>query len=38
VAKKKQSFELFLEAIQVFFPKEHLTIEGIEKLKQIRLK
>jgi hypothetical protein len=37
-AKKKQSFDLFLEAIQVFETKEHLTVEGIEKLKQIRLR
>ena len=36
-AKKRKSFELFCKAAQIFEKKEHLTIEGIKKLKQIRL-
>ena len=34
--KKSKSFEAFKEAAQVFASKEHLTLEGIEKLKAIR--
>lgn len=37
-AKKKHSFELFCQAAEIFQNKEHLTVEGIEKLKNIRLK
>jgi hypothetical protein len=36
-AKKRHSFELFLQAVEVFTSKEHLTLEGIEKLRVIRL-
>lgn len=35
-AKKKYSFRLFLQAVDVFKRKEHLTLEGIEKLRVIR--
>lgn len=35
-AKKKESFRLFLKAIKVFEKKEHLTMEGITKLRKIR--
>lgn len=34
--KKRLSFEAFVQAFQLFERKEHLTLEGIEKLKQIR--
>lgn len=35
-AKKRFSFELFVQAVELFKQKEHLTHEGIEKLKLIR--
>ena len=35
-AKKRHSFELFCQAADIFACKEHLTLEGIEKLKAIR--
>lgn len=34
--KKSQSFTLFCQAVEIFDHKEHLTLQGIEKLKQIR--
>lgn len=34
--KKKHSFECFCQAVEIFARKEHLTLEGIEKLKLIR--
>lgn len=34
--KKRQSFELFVQAAEIFYSKEHLTIEGINKLYKIR--
>jgi hypothetical protein len=37
-AKKRFSYERFLEAIEIFKKKEHLTLEGIEKLRGIRQK
>lgn len=37
-AKKRLSYEYFLQAVDVFKQKEHLTLEGIEKLKLIRAK
>ena len=37
-AKKRYSYEFFLEAVEVFVQKEHLTLAGIEKLKVIRQK
>ena len=37
-AKKRKSFEYFLEAVELFKRKEHLTLEGIEKLRKIRSK
>ena len=36
-AKKKHSFDCFCQAAKIFEKKEHLTIEGIEQLKKIRL-
>jgi len=35
-AKKKHSYHCFLQAVEIFEKKEHLTLEGIEKLKAIR--
>lgn len=35
-AKKKLAFSKFVEAVKVFENREHLTMSGIEKLKQIR--
>lgn len=37
-AKKKYSYQCFLEAVELFKGKEHLTEEGIEKLRTIRAK
>lgn len=34
--KKKHSFNLFKEAAELFYKKEHLTMNGINKLKAIR--
>lgn len=34
--KKRLSFDAFVQAFQLFERKEHLTMEGIEKLRQIR--
>ncbi|MBU0974128.1 LAGLIDADG family homing endonuclease [Patescibacteria group bacterium] len=34
--KKRKSFELFVKAAKVFENREHLTMEGIEKLREIR--
>jgi hypothetical protein len=34
--RKRHSFELFVQAAELFSRKEHLTKEGIEKLKTIR--
>jgi hypothetical protein len=34
--KKKHSFALFAQAAELFYQKEHLTKEGIDKLKAIR--
>lgn len=34
--KKKNAFELFVQAADIFSQKEHLTLEGIEKLRAIR--
>lgn len=36
--KKRHSFRLFCEAAELFARKEHLTLEGIEKLRRIRQK
>lgn len=36
--KKRHSFELFVQAAEIFYSKEHLTKEGIEKLYAIRAK
>lgn len=38
LAKKRHSFELFSQAAEIFYNKEHLTMEGIEKLRKIRVK
>lgn len=35
-AKKRHSYRLFLQAIEVFRKKEHLTLAGITKLRAIR--
>lgn len=35
-AKKSKSFALFKRAVEIFNKKEHLTLEGIEKLRSIR--
>jgi hypothetical protein len=35
-AKKRFSYQYFLQAVQIFERKEHLTLEGIEKLRAIR--
>jgi hypothetical protein len=35
-AKKKHSYQLFLQAVEIFKQKKHLTLEGIEQLKEIR--
>lgn len=35
-AKKKRSYKLFLQAVEILLKKEHLTHEGIEKLRRIR--
>lgn len=35
-AKKRFSYECFLQAVEIFKRKEHLTLEGIEKLREIR--
>ena len=35
-AKKRHSYRLFLQAVEVFRKKEHLTLTGIEKLRTIR--
>lgn len=37
-AKKRLSWEYFLQAVEVFKSKQHLTLEGIEKLRNIRKK
>jgi len=37
-AKKKYSYRFFLEAVEVFQHKKHLTLEGIEELRKIRRK
>lgn len=37
-AKKRFSYEYFLQAIEIFKRKEHLTLQGIERLKLIRSK
>lgn len=37
-AKKRNSFEHFVQAAEIFYRKEHLTKEGIEKLYAIREK
>lgn len=34
--KKQHSFELFVQATELFKSKQHLTLEGIEKLRLIR--
>ena len=34
--KKRHSFELFAQAAELFYNKEHLTMEGIDKLRLIR--
>jgi len=34
--KKRKSFELFCEAAELFYSKEHLTKKGIRKLRAIR--
>lgn len=36
--KKRHSFELFAQAAELFYTKQHLTLEGIEQLKAIRSK
>ena len=35
-AKKRKSFECFIQAAEIFYRKEHLTKEGIDKLRAIR--
>lgn len=35
-AKKRFSYEYFLQAVEIFKRKEHLTLEGIQKLRTIR--
>jgi hypothetical protein len=35
-AKKRHSYECFLQALEIFKRKEHLTLEGIESLRKIR--
>ncbi len=35
-AKKRISFQYFLSAVEIFKKKEHLTFEGIQKLREIR--
>lgn len=35
-SKKKHSFELFCQAAELFYTKDHLTMEGIDKLREIR--
>ncbi|MEX0895330.1 MAG: LAGLIDADG family homing endonuclease [Patescibacteria group bacterium] len=37
-AKKRFSYQKFLQAVEIFKRKEHLTQEGIEKLRNIRQK
>lgn len=37
-AKKRHSYRYFLQAVEVFKEKRHLTLEGIEELKVIRSK
>lgn len=37
-AKKFNSYQYFLQAVEVFKRKEHLTLKGIEELKHIRSK
>lgn len=37
-AKKRLSYSYFLQAVEVFKKKEHLTLEGIEGLREIRNK
>lgn len=37
-AKKRFSYEYFLQAVEVFGRKEHLTLEGVKKLRNIREK
>lgn len=34
--KKRHSFELFAQAAEIFYSKEHLTMKGIDKLRMIR--
>ncbi|MBU0579202.1 LAGLIDADG family homing endonuclease [Patescibacteria group bacterium] len=38
LTKKRHSFELFSQAAELFYTKEHLTMKGINKLKAIRVK
>jgi hypothetical protein len=38
LGKKRHSFALFVKAAELFYHKEHLTKEGIEKLRQIQKK
>ena len=35
-AKKRHSYALFLQAVEIFKKKEHLTMDGIQKLRMIR--
>lgn len=37
-AKKRLSYQYFLQAVEIFKQKRHLTLEGIEELKEIRSK
>lgn len=37
-AKKRLSYQMFLQAVEIFKRKEHLTLEGIKKLREIRKK
>ena len=36
-AKKKKSFELFVQAAEILYRKEHLTEEGLDKLRGIKI-
>lgn len=37
-SKKKKDFDYFCEAMEIFEKKEHLTLEGLTKLKEIQSK
>jgi intein-encoded DNA endonuclease-like protein len=37
-AKKRLSYQYFLQAVEIFKDKQHLTLEGIEQLRNIRKK